>query len=939
MKISRITHFIYWLKIASISLSCATVGAVFAQAGFDEDADIRNYFELRIIDPAQLGEQIQFVAQPALDQIETEVEAEVYISRLREDDYAVFLARYIENLSDVEFSELLETALQPAFALYIDEIGANDFATIYRQFLGEMTSTYLTLGSDVEFTEYVLSRILQLSPDQYSTLYQDYVRTLWRYFVDSASPQELLALLGEGYEAILATADFSIDNPAFFDDVYAEIIDLSEAEFAAIYSDYVAKMIGGLIDDPSILEMPVNATDGTTETQDNALPAVDSESENGTTAIPESPPLTGLAAVAFTDLNAAESLNLLRLHIATIARNYFIVPFKADLVQRASVYTASATEEQLANLRNLEPISTMIEESRLSYNQRNQETLASIERLLDEEVLGEVTDKLGLVDSIPYPNERLLGIAINKALAEFRPNSGSDVWGFSQVQYQILLTAVFDLVRAYNKRDTLADGVADLARPGVSLDISWNFLGCGCDIDQNKVIYGFYPSWAFPEPGVAQEIDLRYYDRVAYFGMTLNRNAEIDAGEYWRAGGPMNDFIIGAHHRMTEVDLAVYVPYWQEWDERHFSLVSTNIIDMLKIPLQYGTITNFAKNYLQPIYPTYSETIGRDYMGDGVTLLFDSLRDPETLEVRDLTYITRLIERLARDLKSAFGEDAPPINLMLDVNQSDTAEVLRSLRTTINGSQADPDQYISRLLLFLEQDTWDSSQQLIEAVRTVFVNNDSSAVLEKLNPILIPAMDDNKQFSSLSRDLVSMRGIFGEAGGAAIWPIPEHMPLENSGNEFQIEKAFVSAMVVEETGLWADIESTVESFYFRDRSILIFSLTLFYTISLVILMWSIREPLRAFLLVSAKIIGGLTFILFVLLLYFDPYLNWWRVAYFVLPLMFVIFVVPMQNVTPPSATAIPGNKYMNRGLKRERTRVLRGMQRSIRNAIWNRDAD
>lgn len=289
MKISRITHFIYWLKIASISLSCATVGAVFAQAGFDEDADIRNYFELRIIDPAQLGEQIQFVAQPALDQIETEVEAEVYISRLREDDYAVFLARYIENLSDVEFSELLETALQPAFALYIDEIGANDFATIYRQFLGEMTSTYLTLGSDVEFTEYVLSRILQLSPDQYSTLYQDYVRTLWRYFVDSASPQELLALLGEGYEAILATADFSIDNPAFFDDVYAEIIDLSEAEFAAIYSDYVAKMIGGLIDDPSILEMPVNATDGTTETQDNALPAVDSESENGTTAIPESP--------------------------------------------------------------------------------------------------------------------------------------------------------------------------------------------------------------------------------------------------------------------------------------------------------------------------------------------------------------------------------------------------------------------------------------------------------------------------------------------------------------------------------------------------------------------------------------------------------------------------------------------------------------------------
>ena len=45
-------------------------------------------------------------------------------------------------------------------------------------------------------------------------------------------------------------------------------------------------------------------------------------------------------------------------------------------------------------------------------------------------------------------------------------------------------------------------------------------------------------------------------------------------------------------------------------------------------------------------------------MGDGLTLLFDNLEDPETLQVRDLVFIGRLIERLARDLQDEFGEDA-----------------------------------------------------------------------------------------------------------------------------------------------------------------------------------------------------------------------------------------------------------------------------------------
>jgi len=197
-------------------------------------------------------------------------------------------------------------------------------------------------------------------------------------------------------------------------------------------------------------------------------------------------------------------------------------------------------------------------------------------------------------------------------------------------------------------------------------------------------------------------------------------------------------------------------------------------------------------------------------------------------------------------------------------------------------------------------------------------------------------MDEEGRFSTLSRDLNGMRRIFGEAGGAAIWPIP----VENSTQGRQIKEAFVSSMVVEDVGFWAGVEQGVESFYFRDRLFILFFLTLVYTVSILTLIWSVREPIRALFLLLAKIFAGLSFT-FVMLTYVfvDPYVSIWRMMYFVLPLAFVVFVVPMQNITPAAVTTMPGNKYMSRSLKRQRTRMLRGVRRSIRNAIWHRDAD
>ncbi|MCG8415601.1 MAG: hypothetical protein MI746_15405 [Pseudomonadales bacterium] len=938
-----------WLRRASLVFGCIVMSWSFeAGAQLTPEADIKRYYELSFSALELLGDQLSIEAQPLLDATEMDVAIEDYITRLDASDYARFVSRYVRDLQSEEFEALVDNEFSPAFDFYIDQIDEMEFAEIYRQFLGELTSTYLTSAPDIDFTEYVLSQILQLSSSQYSTLYQDYIRTLWSYFIDSASSEELAEMLGEDYEEFLTTTDFSIDNPAFFELITNDINSLTETEFVAIYTAYVTEMIGGLIDDPSILEPQVPEAPAENGADPTEAPpaAADGESVVEAPEVVAEPVITGLAAIAFTDLTPGESLNLLRLHIATVARSYFIGPFRASLEERTESYTAAATQEQLAALRELEGIMALIQSSLDSYNESNRQLLASIESLLDEAFLFEVRSKLQFVENIPYPNTRLLRIAILQVLSEYDPSSAVAGDKLTQQQYNILLAAIEALVMQYDQRgvvpsaETAGQGTEaetpTTAAPGTGA-VSWDFLGCGCDIEEQNVIYGFYPTWNFPIAGSPpQEVDLRFYDRIAYFGLTLDSSGDFLPDTNWRRGSPMNEFIQGAHHRWTEVDLAIYAPFWHQWDDVQIGLISGRILDRFSIPLDYGPMTTFADNFLTPVYPTYSETIGRDYMGDGLTLFFDSLEDPDTGEVRDLSFIVQLVTTLAAELRRNYPEDYIPINLMLDFHQENTEDVLSQLRPVIIGTAEDSDQYIARLLMFLEQDTWASSQGLIESVRTVFVNDDSATVMSKLNPILIPAMDSNGQFDSLTRDLRDLRWNFGTAGGAAIWPIP----IENSEKGRLIEQAFVSAMVTEVAGFWQDLERDLQSFYFRDRLVLIFNLTLFYSISLLILLWSIREPIKPFILILARVVGVFTFAIFVLsALFIDPYLNWWRIAYFVVPLLFVLLVVPLQNTSPQQMSVnVKGNKFINRSMKRGRSRVVRGLRRSLRKAIWSRNA-
>jgi hypothetical protein len=190
------------------------------------------------------------------------------------------------------------------------------------------------------------------------------------------------------------------------------------------------------------------------------------------------------------------------------------------------------------------------------------------------------------------------------------------------------------------------------------------------------------------------------------------------------------------------------------------------------------------------------------------------------------------------------------------------------------------------------------------------------------------SVSEERDFPSLTQGLNDLRWTFGNAGGAAIWPIP----LNNNPNGAQIEQAFEEAMIDPADGFWIDIRSVARRVYFSSRLPLIFAMTGLFLLSMLILIWSIREPIKPLILVIAKTLGFTSFVLFMLsAIFIDPYINQWRIVFFLVPLLFVVTIVPMQNSSMPNVKVnLTGNRYIKRRMKMQRSRVLRGLRRKVK---------
>ncbi len=875
-----------------------------------------------------LGDTIKIQAQALMDQLQPDMAFDDYVAALSSNDYARFLKSFVQNTTESGFSELVDLEFAHYYDLFVDSASENEFAQMFRQYLGELTVDYLTAQPNLDFTEYVLSRTLQLSQADYSNLYRDYIVTLWRYYVTSATPEELTELLGDNYPDPVANASLAIEDEQYFALLADHITTISEAEFVASYSAYITEMTGGLLLEPSpeLAAVAAAPAAGSDPTQGNAAP-------------------DAAAQPVFTNLSTEESVTLIRRHIAAVAKPNFVAFFRQSLIQSTSDYTDPYRPAELASLLELPGFAALLRQELNIRNARDLSRQNSLTAFADEAFLMEVRADLNFVSNIPYPNMRLLRIAVSHVLDQYNPDSSVPGVKLPSQQFQILYDATLASASLYDESGPVAgpasrqlasaeqDPLATAApRGGV---VKWNFLGCGCEIDLANVIYGFYPTWAVPTPGSeAQKIDLRYYDRVAYFGLTMNERGDISNDDYWREGGVLNEFIQGAHIRNTYIDLAIYSPAWHLWEDPQINIATANIVDKLSIPLEFDLLTGFARNYLAPIFPTYSETIGKNTMGDGLTLYFDNLEDPQTGAVKNLDLIIRLVSNLSRELAREFSDDVPPINLMLDFQAKNAAAVLSQLRPLILGTEANMNQYVARVLIFLEQDTWDSSQNLISSVRTVFKEDDSAGVFRKLAPVLVPAMNEPNSFTSLTRDLRDLRWTFGNAGGAAIWPIP----IESSVNSFLIEKSFNAAMVDDRFGFWHEVRSQTSILYFQARLSLIFTMTGLFLVSMLILIWSIREPIHPIVLWVAKAVGFVTFTLFMLsAIFIDPYINPLRIVFFLLPLLFVITIVPLQSSMPEVKVNTGSNKYVKRTIKMQRSRVLRGLRRKLKQGLRYRN--
>jgi hypothetical protein len=920
----------------------------------------------------------------------------IYVAGLDSRGYATIIATYIRRISDENFEMLVGAEFSEFLNVFVDRMDEEEFAPLFSQYLGELASSYLTSGSDKSFVEYMVSSSLNLTPEQFSNLYVDYIETLWQYYVTNATPEQLSRITEDDKSIPLNSANLVEYDEKYFDELTEHLTVISEEEFLTDYRFYITQEIGRQINETTSsgtstqTEVPptvVTNTVVTTETNSEEGPTTETISTvetvigGDTTTVTESGDVITTQTVtqtvipppmqtSFSSISTEESMRLIRRRIASIAIDIFLEPFKKDFIESTQSYTDEFSIAQLGTLLGIpvvegegqvqgegeglrtfdlsqtgsEPalpagvknLVDWLKGELAASSAANREELASLELFGGENFLNEVKLKLRVVENIPYPNRRLLEIALLAAIAEYNADERLD-----EGKFETLRTAVLSLVAVYAEFDPTKREAVDSQQQGAEVEtaqqqgaedgeVDWLFIGCGCEIEPPNVIYGFYPSWLVPEPGDAeQSIDFRFYDRVAYFGLALDENGNIPEDDHWRENGVLNDFIQNAHIRNTRIDLAVYSPTWHKWESTQIDFAVDNLQENLSFPLRFGPVMDFASNYLVPIFPTYSETIGKNTMGDGLTLYFDDLENPDGT-VRDLTKIISLVIKLSQRFEIVFPGEPPPINLMLDFKKEHTVAVLEALKTVFIGTPTNPDQYISRVLIFLEPDSYISSQNLSAAVRGVFRDNDSAAVLRKVSPILIPSMSvsEERDFPSLTQGLNDLRWTFGNAGGAAIWPIP----LNNNPNGAQIEQAFEEAMIDPADGFWIDIRSVARRVYFSSRLPLIFAMTGLFLLSMLILIWSIREPIKPLILVIAKTLGFTSFVLFMLsAIFIDPYINQWRIVFFLVPLLFVVTIVPMQNSSMPNVKVnLTGNRYIKRRMKMQRSRVLRGLRRKVK---------
>ncbi len=424
----------------------------------------------------------------------------------------------------------------------------------------------------------------------------------------------------------------------------------------------------------------------------------------------------------------------------------------ADLVMKLGQQTVSMAAVATIGVDNTKPVKTLISVDG-----------PAVWYLLDKAGLA------GLMEKEPPPV-----LASDDALTKLERLFDIPYFNRSQFIQAVEVVAGIDK----GKFVEFIDALANVAKKQASSKLTPMIMSdndCGCVREFSSTVYGFYPYWRSTvsrqdaENGEQQEqaaselipmIDYSVVNRIAYYGLTLNENGEINAPLHWSINGKLGNFINKAHRHKTAVDLAIYSDHWAQWTESTMQASVIAVYNQLMLQVEYK------QSGIKGGVPFINSTVAS---ADGVTLHFDRFFENPSARYKIVEFINQLYERL-NDLERDYK-----INILLDVELSELEgkqRLLSDLRSLLVSDASGAPAYVNSVLVFINEPTTYTKKLLRSKIEGEFSGAQRMEVLRKIIPVITPYGHENDlkgSYTQFEDDLFYFQNNFS---GVGLWPLP-----------------------------------------------------------------------------------------------------------------------------------------------------------------------
>ncbi|MBR7792652.1 hypothetical protein KDM87_08610 [Undibacterium sp. FT147W] len=410
---------------------------------------------------------------------------------------------------------------------------------------------------------------------------------------------------------------------------------------------------------------------------------------------------------------------------------------------------------------------------------------------------------------------------------------------------------------------------------------------CGCALDEfSGTVYGFYPYWNNQK--TPQTINFQVLNRVAYYGLTVDNVGELHLGsdnfDVRNGSAKENQFLNTARQYNSKVDWVIQKNDWNgDWRKQSRANKQAVFKKLVSnITLLLHTRLTDAASKLRP-YTSFG-LVNTPTRGDGVTIYFQNY--PQDADA------ALLFNEFYADLRKELAQDNVWLNILVSqetfTNGQENKRSALSLTNLVNlqkkadlqlsGSGSNKPVVEEHILVLLEEPSSDAKKRLQGDIE-----NEAGLHGERRARFLrrvIPVVQfDNHNWQQLEDDIVYASDNFG---GIGFWapdfnnlatPITDMTQSCNNGKN-------IALCVLKNNREQDQVEnqpSVVEKFtcVYRGYLQLMLTLLVLLAITLAILYFKYCEVQnlvkKYFLWVLALMLIPI-FLLFTLLLFYDPYM-------------------------------------------------------------------